>query len=133
MTQSGPSVRVVPVLLVIAVGGVLGSLGRYGLAVALGEWDGASLPWATLTVNLVGCLAIGIAATRLARADPSWLRPFLITGVLGGFTTFSAFALETGVLLDAGKWGVAAAYVLATMVLGLLAVRLGTALAGRPS
>ena len=120
-------------LLVIAVGGVLGSLARYGVAVAMGDWDAASLPWATLAVNLVGCLLIGILASRLHGADRPWARPFLLTGVLGGFTTFSAFALETGVLLDAGRWAIAGSYVLATMLLGLLAVRLGMAVAGRPA
>jgi CrcB protein len=56
-----------------------------------------------------------------------------MTGVLGGFTTFSAFALETGVLLDSGAWALAGAYVLTTMVVGLLAVRLGATLARRPA
>ena len=120
-------------LLVIAVGGVLGSLARYGVAVAMGDWDAASLPWATLAVNLVGCLLIGILASRLHGADRPWARPFMLTGLLGGFTTFSAFALETGVLLDAGRWAIAGSYVLATMILGLLAVRLGMAVAGRPA
>ena len=120
-------------LLAIALGGTLGSLARYAIAVAFEQASAGDLPWATLTVNVVGCLLIGILATRLRSAERPWVRPFVLTGVLGGFTTFSAFALETGVLLDAGRWATAGAYVLATMVLGLLAVRLGVAVAGRPA
>ena len=122
-----------PVLLAIALGGVVGSLGRYAVSVVAGGWTPGTWPWATLVVNVVGCLLIGILATRLTGTARPWLRPFVLTGVLGGFTTFSAFALETGVLLDSGAWAVAAAYVLATMAVGLLAVRLGAALARRPA
>lgn len=120
-------------LLAIALGGTLGSLARYAIAVAFEQGGAGDLPWATLTVNVVGCLLIGILATRLQGTDRPWVRPFVLTGVLGGFTTFSAFALETGVLLDAGRWATAGGYVLATMVLGLLAVRVGVAVAGRPA
>lgn len=121
-------------LLVIALGGILGSLGRFGVAEAVGPWDAGRLPWATLLVNVVGCLAIGmVAASAAVAAGPAWLRPFVITGVLGGFTTFSALALETGLLMDAGRVGLAVGYVAATMVAGLLAVRLGVrVVAGRP-
>lgn len=122
-----------PVLLAIALGGAIGSLARYAVAVLAGDWAPGSWPWATLTVNVLGCLLIGILATRLPGTGRPWLRPFLLTGVLGGFTTFSAFALETGVLLDAGAWTPAGAYVLTTMVVGLLAVRLGATLARRPA
>jgi len=119
-------------LAAIAAGGVLGSLARFGIAEIVGPWDPSSLPTATLLVNLLGALAIGvIASSERVSAGPDWLRPFLITGVLGGFTTFSALALETGLLLDAGRVGVAAGYVGATMLVGLLAVRVGVLLAGR--
>jgi fluoride exporter len=115
----------------IAVGGVVGSLGRCGVALAFGEWVPGGWPWATLLVNLVGCLAIGVVATSTAvAAGPSWLRPLLITGVLGGFTTFSAFALETGLLLDSGRVLLALGYVGVTMLAGLLAVRLGVIVCG---
>jgi CrcB protein len=119
-------------LAVIAAGGVLGSLGRYGLSLLVTGWASGSWPWATFTENALGCLAIGIIASSSAVArGPEWVRPFAITGVLGGFTTFSAFALETGVLLDAGRIALAASYVAATMIVGLLAVRLGVGLAQR--
>jgi CrcB protein len=118
-------------LAVIALGGVLGSLARYAVSLLAGPWDGAGWPWATMTVNIVGCLAIGVVATwTLAHPDREWIRPFAITGVLGGFTTFSAFALETGVLIDAGQVLTAGLYVAVTMVVGMLAVRLGSALTG---
>ena len=113
-------------IIAIAIGGVIGSLGRFAIALLLGEWNPATLPWATLTVNVVGSLAIGaIAASASIAAGPALLRPFLITGVLGGFTTFSALALETGVLLDAGRVLVALVYVVVTMAAGLAAVRVG--------
>jgi CrcB protein len=114
---------------VIALGGAMGALGRYAVALMFGSWDPSRLPWATLVVNLVGCVAIGaLAASAAVGRGPWWLRPFLITGILGGFTTFSALALELGLLLDTGRTLIAAAYVTITMVFGLLAVRLGTLL-----
>ena len=113
-------------ILAIALGGVIGSLGRYAIAWLFDEWNPEALPVATLTVNIVGCLAIGaIAASATVAAGPAWLRPFLITGVLGGFTTFSALAMETGLLLDAGRVVVAVGYVVVTMAAGLAAVRIG--------
>ena len=122
----------VPRLLAIALGGVLGSLARYAVVLGVGDDDPAQWPWDTLAVNLVGALLIGIIATSSAvAAGPPWVRPFAITGVLGGFTTFSAFAVETGSLLDAGQLLLAEAYVVITMTAGLLAVRLGVAI-GRP-
>jgi fluoride exporter len=121
-------------LLAISLGGVLGSLARFAIAVAIGPWDEGRLPWATLTVNLVGCVVIGVvAASAAVAAGPPWLRPFLITGVLGGFTTFSALALETGVLMDTGRVATALGYIAVTMVFGLLAVRLGALLVRRPA
>ena len=122
----------VPRLLAIALGGVLGSLARYAVVLGVGDDDPAQWPWDTLAVNLVGALLIGIIATSSAgAAGAPGVRPFAITGVLGGFTTFSAFAVETGSLLDAGQVVLAVAYVVITMTAGLLAVRLGVAI-GRP-
>jgi CrcB protein len=127
----GRTVHPVSRLAVIALGGVLGSVARYAVSLLVGPWDAHGLPWATLIVNVVGCLAIGIVATvAIIRDAPGWVRPFAITGVLGGFTTFSAFALETGVLLDSGLPMTAGVYVLVTMVTGLLAVRVGARVTG---
>ena len=118
-----------PRLTAIALGGVIGSLARFAVAQPFGPWTALDWPWATLIVNIVGCLLIGIIASSPAiERGPLWLRPFLITGVLGGFTTFSAFALETGLLLESGRVGAATAYLGITLAVGLVAVRLGVRL-----
>lgn len=107
----------------------MGSLSRWGLGLVLGPWDGSGLPLATLLANLLGCLVIGVLAQLPGlAAGPSWLRPFLITGVLGGFTTFSALALEFGVLAQAGQVLIAGAYLVLTLAGGLTAVSIGRAL-----
>lgn len=120
------------VLLVVAAGGVLGSLGRWGLDLAVPSAD-RELPWATLAVNGLGSLLIGLLMVLVTdvRPDQRYLRPFWGVGVLGGFTTFSAFAVELRALLDAGDTGLAAAYLLGTLVLGLGAVTAGLLLGRR--
>ncbi len=121
-----------PLLLAIAIGGALGAIGRWGLEEAFPAFVPGGWPWGTLLANLLGAFAIGLIATspRVA-AGPNWLRPFLITGVLGGFTTFSAFALELGVMLDAGRIVAAAAYLLITLLGGLAAVHVALWFRGR--
>ena len=103
----------------VAGGAVLGVLARYGLARVL-PWDGVHLPWATVSVNLAGSLAIGIVAGFLDRlkAGGDLARPFLITGILGSFTTYSTFAVETNHLLATSP-AVAVLYVLVTLGGGL--------------
>jgi CrcB protein len=115
-------------LLQIALGGAVGSLARYGIDQTLPWSDG--FPWATLIINVVGALAIGVVATTVVDMRP-WVRPVVIVGVLGGFTTFSAFALQTGTLLDAGHVMQALVYLALTMVAGLVAVEIGAALGPR--
>lgn len=115
-----------------ALGGAVGALGRWGVAEALpspaGGW-----PWATLLVNLTGCLLLGLLLAVLAARHPDspWLRPLLGTGVLGGYTTFSSFAVETVRLAEAGAWATAAGYVLASVLGGVLAAAGGVALGRR--
>ncbi|GAB4081108.1 hypothetical protein GCM10028783_20560 [Modestobacter muralis] len=115
-----------------ALGGALGSLARWGLGLALPHDPGA-WPTATLVVNLTGCLLLGLLAFALFTRHPRspWLRPFLGTGVLGGWTTFSTFAVDAVQLADAGRGAAAAGYVLASVAGGVLAaaagVRLGRA------
>ena len=116
-------------LSLVAVGGVVGALLRYGVSevVAPGSW-----PWATLGVNVVGALAIGIVVGLLVRnttAAEFW-GPLLITGFLGGFTTVSAFALDTFSLINSGAILMAAGYFALTIAGGFLAVTVGHYLAG---
>ena len=118
--------RTVRPYVVVAVGGALGALARYGVQLGLPHSPGA-WPWATVAVNLTGCLLIGLLlAVLLARApDHPWLRPFLATGVLGGYTTFSTFSVDAVQLVEAGRWPLAVAYVLLSVLGGLAAVVLG--------
>ncbi|WNV75594.1 fluoride efflux transporter CrcB [Geodermatophilus sp. DSM 44513] len=112
--------------LLAAVGGALGALARWGVGTALpqapGEW-----PWGTLLVNLTGCLLMGVllAALTARSPEPAWARPLLGVGVLGGYTTYSAFAVEVVVLVEAGAPALAAAYVVVSLLGGLLAVAAG--------
>ena len=109
-----------------ALGGALGALARWALAEVLPHSPG-SWPWATLVVNLVGCLLIGVLlAVLLARFPQSpWLRPFLAVGVLGGFTTYSTFAVDVVRLADAGRLVLAGGYLVASVLGGVLAVLTG--------
>ena len=117
--------------LLAALGGALGALARWGIAELLPS-SPAGWPWATLLVNLTGCLLLGALFAVLAAhaPDASWPRPFLAVGVLGGYTTYSAFAVETVGLAEAGEPLLAAGYVLASVVGGVLTVA-GGALAVR--
>jgi CrcB protein len=112
--------------LLAALGGALGALARWGVAEALPRPDGG-WPWATLLVNLTGCLLIGVLTGVLtARSpEPPWARPFLAVGVLGGYTTYSAFAVEAVALVEAGAPVLAGAYVLVSVLGGVLAVAAG--------
>lgn len=112
--------------LLAALGGALGALARWGVATALPHSPGA-WPWATLLVNLTGCLLLGaLTAALAARApEPGWVRPLLAVGVLGGYTTYSAFAVETVGLVEAGAPLLAAGYVLCSVLGGVLAVAAG--------
>jgi len=115
-------------ILVFSMGG-LGALCRVGLA---GLFPVRALPWGTLAVNVLGCLAIGLLfelfEERAAHLPLEW-RIGLVGGFLGGFTTFSAFGLETWELLQEGQWPLAAAYALGSLALGLTAVAGGIVLA----
>lgn len=114
-------------VLAVAAGGVLGAEGRYGLAGLLPH-AGHQFPWSILIVNVSGCLLIGaLMVLLLELTSPHRLaRPFLGVGVLGGYTTFSTFAVDTVRLVDAHRPLIAAAYVGATAVLCLLAVFVAT-------
>ncbi len=120
--------------LLAALGGVVGALARWGTAELLPS-SPTGWPWATLLVNLTGCLLLGALLALLAARspEPAWARPFLAVGVLGGFTTYSTFAVEVVERADAGAWLAVAGYVAASVLGGVLAVAAGAAVvrAGR--
>jgi CrcB protein len=118
------------VLAVIAVGGALGSLARWGLAQALPH-PGATFPWATFAANVSGCLLLGVLMVGVLEVWPPsrYVRPFLGVGVLGGYTTFSTYMLDARGLLVAGRTALAGQYLFGTLAAGLAAVWLGVALA----
>jgi fluoride exporter len=111
------------ILSAVALGGVIGSLARYGLAEAFPHGTG-DFPWSTFAANVLGCFAIGVLLTRLTPRSHPLLRPFLGTGILGGFTTFSTFAVDTEKLLH-GHEVVALVYYFGTVTAALLAAMLG--------
>lgn len=115
----------------VAVGGALGAVSRFALATAAYGLLGTQFPWGTLLVNVLGCFGLGgVAAWADAAVAPEWIRSALAIGFLGAFTTFSTFSLESLRLLEQGEAGRAATYVVASVVVGVVAVATGLA-AGR--
>ncbi|HEX6338626.1 MAG TPA: CrcB family protein [Jiangellaceae bacterium] len=114
---------------VVAVGGVMGAEARYGVDLLVPS--GGGIPWGTLLVNVSGCLVIGVLMVVLLEltAQHRLLRPFLGIGVLGGFTTFSAYAVEIQALLDDARVILALAYLAASPVLAIASCWAGAALA----
>jgi CrcB protein len=121
--------------LLVAIGGALGSMARYGVGLAAARlFPGGTWPWGTLTVNVVGGLAMGLLVGGLglrAGAGQETLRLFAAVGVLGGFTTFSAFSLETVLMIERRDYGLAAAYVGLSVVLAVAALMVGLMVARR--
>lgn len=111
----------------IALGGALGSVARYVTATLVVQATGTGFPWGTLTVNVIGGFLIGVIAELIASrwSVPPELRGFLITGILGGFTTFSAFSLEMVGMIERHSFASAAAYVIGSVVLSLGATFIG--------
>lgn len=110
----------------VGLGGFLGSIARYAMTVGIAPVASGRFPLATFAVNCIGCLLIGLltgAAARAPEAEP--VRLFLVAGLLGGFTTFSAFGLESVGLLRRGELGFALLYVLGSVGIGIIAVWLG--------
>ncbi|CAL9659865.1 Putative fluoride ion transporter CrcB [Streptomyces sp. enrichment culture] len=121
-----------PVVGVVALGGGLGATARYAAAL---WWPAApaGFPWTTFWVNVAGCAVIGVflvAVTEVRPAHPL-VRPFFGTGVLGGFTTFSTYAVEAQRLIEAGRLTTAFAYLAATLLAALTAVWLAAGAARR--
>ncbi|MGQ3041484.1 MAG: fluoride efflux transporter CrcB [Brevundimonas sp.] len=117
--------------LIVAAGGALGAMARYGLGRLL---PASGWPWGTLAVNLVGGLAMGLLTGWLAfrgGAQAESIRLFAAVGVLGGFTTFSAFSLETALMIERRDFAMAGGYIAASVVLSIAALFLGLMLARR--
>jgi CrcB protein len=113
-------------ILCVAAGGALGSVARHWIGVMALRHLGANFPWGTLTVNVIGSAVIGVIGGVIAAGmvlAPE-LRLFLVTGILGGFTTFSSFSLDTGALFERSP-ALAAAYLAASITGGLAAFALG--------
>ncbi|MEE4155592.1 MAG: fluoride efflux transporter CrcB [Erythrobacter sp.] len=122
-----------PASLLVAIGGAVGALARYQLGLGVARIAGlqAGFPWGTLAVNLLGCLAMGALMGALARtgaaAEP--LRLLVGVGLLGGFTTFSAFGLEMVMLIERGSAGAAVLYAAGSFIGGIAALTCGLAIA----
>ena len=116
----------------VLVGGAVGGGLRYAMALALPAQGAAGFPVGTLTVNLLGCLLIGVGAALLgpSSAIAPHLRLGVMVGLLGGFTTFSSFGLETLRMVQSGHFGAAALYVGLSNVAGIAAVWLGAKACG---
>lgn len=113
----------------VALGGAAGATGRYLTGLAATRVMGHGFPWGTLTVNVVGSFLMGVLVVTLAHLGGTRLAPLLMTGLLGGFTTFSAFSLDAVTLYERGQVTVAAGYVVASVGLSLLALLAGMLIA----
>ena len=111
----------------VALGGALGSAARYTVNVWSGRLLGGDFPWHTLIVNLLGCFAMGVIIELMALKLNVGLntRAFLTTGILGGFTTFSAFSLDFALLVERKSYGLAGAYAAGSVLFSLAAVFAG--------
>ncbi len=119
--------------LAVAVGGALGSMARFAVGTWVAAGLGSRFPYGTLLVNLLGCLLMGLLVVLIDErwaVPPQW-RAFALVGLLGGFTTFSSFSLEAYPLLRTQQWLAALLYVAGSLLLGLLALAVGIALARR--
>ena len=113
------------VLAVVGLGGGLGALGRYGISLLLPTTPG-HFPLGTFVINVLGCFLIGVLMVRWGQRP--LLRPFLGVGILGGFTTFSTYAVETRALMTPGEVPLAMLYLFGTLAAAMLAVLAGVAL-----
>jgi fluoride exporter len=121
-------------VLLVAVGGAAGSVARYLVGTAALRWIGPGWPWGTLTVNIVGGFLMGVVTGWLAfrsTGQQETFRVLLATGVLGGFTTFSAFSLETALMIEKRAYGSALTYTALSVIFALAALFAGLSLARR--
>ena len=118
-------------LLLIFLGGGAGSLARFGLMNVISRaTPGSTFPWHTLGVNILGAFIIGLLVEILALrvSMPALPRYLLVTGFLGGFTTFSAFSMETALMIERGDYAISLIYALASVIGTVIAVFIGSAL-----
>ncbi len=115
----------------VAAGGAAGAAMRYLVMIAAAHLWGITFPWGTLTVNVVGSFILGalVEVMALTWSVSEGVRAFLVVGMLGAFTTFSTFSLDVVTLYERGEWGLAIAYVLASVILSVAALFAGLALA----
>jgi len=106
----------------VAIGGAVGALARHFVGAVV------AFPFGTLAVNIVGCFLMGLAFVALAERGLERWMPLVMTGILGGFTTFSAFSMDTFKLYEAGRIGAAGGYILGSVSLSVLALFLAVAL-----
>jgi CrcB protein len=113
----------------VALGGAAGATSRFGIDRAIERRSFAVFPWATFTINISGCLLIGVVVAALVDRHhaPAWLRTGLVVGFIGGYTTFSTFAQEGLDLMREGQSVVALLYAFASVLIGLAAVYAGIA------
>jgi len=112
-------------LVQVALGGALGASARYLTGLAVTRATGHGFPWGTMVVNVAGSFLMGAIVVVLARKGGNAYAPLLMTGLLGGFTTFSAFSLDAYTLFERGQIGAAAGYVIGSVVLSLAAIVVG--------
>ena len=119
--------------LLVALGGAIGTVARYWLSGVVAQMVGETFPWGTLLINVTGSFVIGFFAALTGPDGRVFVdttgRQFVMVGICGGYTTFSAFSLQTLNLLNDGKYAHASVYIVASVVLCLLAVWVGAMLA----
>ncbi len=113
-------------LAMVAAGGAIGSMLRYLVGKAMGPQADSSVPWHTLLVNVSGAFILGLLIAVAARHGwPGWWRPFIAVGILGGYTTFSTYSIESVELMLRGHTTTGLAYAFGSLALGLLGAWLG--------
>jgi CrcB protein len=118
-------------IIIIGIGGFIGSITRYGMAVWIGQRWGRSFPLGTFVINVSGSFVIGMLMTLFTErllVNPQW-RLLLVVGFLGAYTTFSTFEYETGTLVRDGEWLIAGMNVVFSVMAGFIALKLGEILA----
>lgn len=112
-------------LIQVALGGAIGASGRYLSGLAMTHIMGKNFPWNTMFVNFLGSFLMGVIVVTLAHENGNRFAPLLMTGMLGGFTTYSAFSLDAMTIIERGDYGLGAFYVFGTLVLALGGIALG--------